>query len=275
MRDIPSRMNKLLLALVLAAGCGGPARTMYARPPGVAQTFDRTTASKETLEMADKVFAAHGGEAAWDKAKQIRWKQTVTMDGRPTSAVEEAWDRWNARHWASLEREKGGAFAVMYDIYGTYSAGYIQGRSGGKQVVGSGEAADGVAMARKAWQRDTVATLAPFLMYEPGAKVEYKGIAKDGDLELHELMVTFDPKDTARAGTELHLYVDKETFLVKRLAVAIGSGEKSVYELGGYKAFGGLQIATERKNLGSGEVVLVTDVSVGSPDDELYIAPVS
>lgn len=268
-------MKKLLIALVLAAGCGGPARTMYARPPGAAQTFDRTTASMETLDIADKVLAAHGGAAAWEAAKQIRWKQTVTMDGKPTSGVEEAWDRWNARHWAALEREKGGAFAVMYDIYGSYSAGYIQGRTGGKQVVGSGEAAEGVKMARKAWQRDTVATLAPFLMYEPGAKVEYKGIAKDGDLELQEIMVTFDPKDTAREGTELHLYVDKDTFLVKRLAIATGSGEKSVYELTNYKAFGGLQIATERKNLGSGETVLVTDVSVGAPDDDLYVAPVS
>ncbi len=268
-------MKHLLLALVLAAGCAGSSRTMYARAPGAAQTFDRATASKETLEIADKVLAAHGGEKAWEAAKQIRWKQTVTLDGKPTSSVEEAWDRWNARHWASLAREKGGAFAVMYDIYGTYSAGYIQGRTGGKQVVGSGEAADGVAMARKAWQRDTVTTLAPFLMYEPGAKVEYKGIAKDGDLELHELLVTFDPKDTARAGTELHIYADKETFLVKRIAVATGSGDKSVYELLDYKAFGGLQISTQRKNLGSGEVVLVTDVSVGSPDDDLYIAPVS
>lgn len=268
-------MKHLLLALVLAAGCGGPARTMYARAPGAAQTFDRSTASKETLEIADKVFAAHGGAAAWDAAKQIRWKQTVTLDGKPTSAVEEAWDRWNARHWASLEREKGGAFAVMYDIYGSYSAGYIQGRSGGKQVVGSGEAAEGVAMARKAWQRDTAATLAPFLMFEPGAKLEYKGIAKDGDLELHELMLTFDPKDSARQGFELHLYVNKDTFLVQRLAIGAGNGEKSVYELTNYKAFGGLQIATERKNLGSGETVIVSDIAVGSPDDDLYVAPVS
>jgi hypothetical protein len=268
-------MTKLLIALVLAAGCGGPARTMYARAPGIAQTYDRSTATPETLEIADKVLAAHGGPAAWDAAKQIRWKQTVTLDGKPTSAVEEAWDRWNARHWAQLQRDKGGAFAVMYDIYGTYSAGYIQGRSGGKQVVGSGEAAEGVAMARKAWQRDTTTTLAPFLVFEPGAKLEYRGIAKDGDLELHELVVTFDPKDTARTGLELHLYADKDTFLVKRLAINAANGERSVYELGGYKPFGGLQIATERKNLGSGETVLISDVSVGAPDDDLYIAPVS
>ncbi|MBL9013335.1 MAG: hypothetical protein JNL83_04115 [Myxococcales bacterium] len=268
-------MKHLLLALVLAAGCGGPARTTYARHPGSALMFDRTTASEETLTMADKVLAAHGGAAAWEAAKQIRWKQTVTLDGKQTSSVEQAWDRWNARHWAQLEREKGGAFAVMYDIYGSYASGYIQGRSGGKQVVPTGEAAEGVKVARRAWQRDATVTLAPFLMFEPGAKLEYKGIAKDGDLELHEIQVTFDPKDAAREGLELHLYCDKDTFLVKRIALGQSGGEKSVYELLSYKAFGGLQISTERKNLGSGETVIISDVQVGSPDDDLYIAPVS
>jgi len=268
-------MKHLLLALVLAAGCGGPARTTYARHPGAAVMFDRTTASEETLAMADKVLAAHGGAAAWEAAKQIRWKQTVTSDGKVTSTVEQAWDRWNARHWAQLEREKGGAFAVMYDIYGSYGAGYIQGRSGGKQVVPTGEAAEGVKVARKAWQRDAVVTLAAFQMFEPGAKLEYKGIARDGDLELHELQVTFDPKDVARAGLELHVYCDKDTFLVKRVALNQPNGDRSVYEMTSYQAIGGLQIATERKNLGSGEIVKLSDVTVGSPDDDLYIAPVS
>jgi hypothetical protein len=112
-------------------------------------------------------------------------------------------------------------------------------------------------------------------MFEPGAKLEYKGTAKDGDLELHEIMVTFDPKDTARAGVVLQLYCDKETFLVKRVAVGLADGEKSGYELVKYESIGGLQIATERKNLGSGESVILGDVKVGEPDDDLYIAPVS
>ena len=268
-------MKHLLLALVLAAGCGGPARTTYARHPGAPAMFDRTTTSEETLAMADKVLAAHGGAAAWENAKQIRWKQTVVKDGTVTSTVEQAWDRWNARHWAQLEREKGGAFAVMYDIYGTFGAGYIQGRSGGKQVVPTGEAVEGVKVARNAWQRDATETLAAFQMFEPGAKLEYKGIAKDGDLELHEIQVNFDPKDTARAGLELHLYCDKDSFLVKRVAVHQANGDRSAYELLSYQAIGGLQIATERKNIGSGETVKLTDVKVGAPDDDLFIAPVS
>jgi hypothetical protein len=266
----------LAMALVLAAACGGPSRTTFARPPGGAVVFDRASAKPEALEIADKVLAAHGGAQAWEAAKQIRWRQTIIVDGKPGTSVEQAWDRWNARHWASLDREKGGAFAVMYEIYGNYAAGYIVGREkGGKEVVGSGEAAEGVKVARKAWQRDSTVTLAPFLMYEPGAKLEYMGMVKDGDLELHEIKVTFAAEDTARKGIELHIYADKDKFLVQRVMVTTPEGDRIGYSLGAYQAFGGLQIATERKNLGTGETVKVSDVQVGAPDDDLFVAPVS
>src|SRR5204862_5635444 len=134
--------------------------------------FDRAAAPKEALDIADQILAAHGGAAAWATAKQIRWKQTKLRDGQPAATGEQAWDRWNARHWASIDREKGGAFAVMYEIYGKFAAGYIQGRSGGKQVVSSDEAAEGVKVARDGWTRDTTAMFAAFLLHEPGAKLE-------------------------------------------------------------------------------------------------------
>jgi hypothetical protein len=268
-------MKLFAIVLVLAIGCGGPARTTYARHPGSPLVFDRASAKAETLDIADKVFAAHGGAAAWEAAKQIRWKQTIIVDGKPTIAAEQAWDRWNQRHWASLERSNGGAFAVMYDIYGSFFAGYIQGRTGGKTVVPSGEAAEGVKVARNAWKRDATVTFAPQLMFEPGATLEYMGLVKDGEVELHELKLVFDSKDTAREGLEVHLYADKETFLVQKVTVKNAAGELSGYELKDYQTFGGLQIATERKNLGSGEIVKLSDIKVSGPDDDLFIAPVS
>ncbi len=268
-------MKLLVLAFLVAVGCGGPSRTAYARYPGAPVAFDRATTTPETLEIADKVLAAHGGAVSWEAAKQIRWHQTVTLDGKPTASGEQAWDRWNERHWAKLDRTGGGAFAVIYDVYGAHEIGYIVGRTGGRNVVPSGEAVEGVKLARKAWQRDMTATLAPFLMFEPGAKLEYVGMVKDGDLELYELKLAFDPKDTARSGLEVHLYCDKDKFLVSRVTVRNAAGELSGYTLGNYQAVGGLQIPGERKNLGNGEVTTLTEIKVSAPDDDLYVAPVS
>ncbi|CAN5923779.1 hypothetical protein BH11MYX3_BH11MYX3_00380 [soil metagenome] len=268
-------MKLLVLAFLVAVGCGGPSRTSYARYPGAPIVFDRATSTPETLEIADKVLAAHGGAASWEAAKQIRWKQTVMLDGKATMSGEQAWDRWNERHWAKLDRTGGGAFAVIYDVYGAHEIGYIVGRTGGRTVVPSGEAVEGVKIARKAWQRDMTATLAPFLMFEPGAKLELVGMVKDGEVEMYELKLAFDPNDTARAGLEVHLYCDKDKFLVSRVTVRNAAGELSGYTLGNYQAAGGLQIPTERKNLGNGETTTLTDVKVSAPDDDLFIAPVS
>lgn len=268
-------MKLLALVWILAIGCGGPSRTSYAQYPGAPLAYDRASATPEALDIADKVLAAHGGAAAWAAAKQVRWRQTVMVDGKPTLTGEQAWDRWNARHWAKTDREKGGAFAVFFDLYGTHVAGYIVGRSGGRQTVSTGEAAEGAVVARKAWQRDATVTLVPFLLHEPGAKLEYLGLAKDGDLELHELKVTFDPKDTARTGLEVHAFADKDTFLIRRISLVTAAGDRFGYELGAYQASGGLQLATERKNLGSGEVVQISEIKVSEPDEDLFIAPVS
>ncbi len=268
-------MRILALLFVLAA-CGGPARTSYATYPGQPLAYDRATANKEALDLADKVIAAHGGAAAWEKAKQIKWHQELLHDGKPVMIGDQAWDRWNARHWAKIMREDGnGAMGVMYDIYGTRAVGFTESKSGAKQPVTSSEAAPGIKQARTAWQRDATITFAAFLLVEPGTKLEYAGTVKDGDKEYHDLKLTFDSKDPARGGIVLHIYPDKEKFLIHRVELENAAGEKYAYELDGYQTVGGLQIATERKNLGSGEVVKLSDIKVGEPDDELFIAPVS
>ena len=87
-----------------------------------------------------------------------------------------------------------------------------------------------------------------------------------------ELKLTFDPKDVARAGLIVHVYVDKTTYLVGRVEIEIGA-DRYAYTLSNYQTVGGLKLATERKNLGSGEVVKLSDVKVGGVEDELYITP--
>ena len=267
-------MRILALLLVLAAACGGPSRSTYARYPGAPVAFDRATSKPEALAVADKVIAAHGGAAAWENAKQIRFRQAIEKDGKVLVSGSHAWDRWNARHWAELDRHDGNNTGVMYEIYGGYQSGYILAKSGSKQPVPPAEVRQAVALSRQAWQRDTTILLAPFLMEEPGSKVELIGdIKDDSNGQIYtQLKLSFDPKDTARAGMSVNLYVDQTTFLVARIDLVIGS-DTFAYTLGNYQTVGGLKVATERKNLGSGETIKITEIKVGGVDDELYITP--
>ncbi|MBA3501215.1 MAG: hypothetical protein M4D80_12495 [Myxococcota bacterium] len=268
-------MRILPLVFLLLAACGGSSRSTFARHPGAPLVYDRASAKPEAIEFAEKVIAAHGGVAAWDNAKQIRWKQAVEIDGKKVTSGSHAWDRWNARHWAELDRDDGNNAGVMYEIYGEYSSGYILAKSGSKQPVPPAEVRQANTFARAAWQRDTTILAAPFLLLEPGSKLELLGEIKDdtsGALYT-ELKVTFDPKDTARAGVILHVYVDKTTFAVGRIELEIGA-DRFAYTLSNFQTVGGLKFATERKNIGSGEVVKVTELKVGGVDDDLYMTPI-
>ena len=266
---------RILPVLLFLIACGGPARTSYATYPGQPLTYDRATANKEALDLADKVVAAAGGEAAWQKAKQIKWHQEIQHDGKVAMSGDQAWDRWNARHWARLDRQEGGGQGVFYDIYGTKQGGFLETKSGAKQPVATGDVIEVVKVARGAWQRDTTITFAAFLLLEPGTKLEYAGIVKDGDVEYHDLKLSFDAKDTARAGLVLHVYADKEKFTVHRVELETPAGQRYAYQIDKFDTVNGLQIPTQRKNLGSGEIVTLTNVKIGDPDDELFIAPVA
>ena len=268
-------MRILALVLVLAAACGGPSRSTYARHPGAPVAFDRATANPEALAVADKVLEAHGGAAAWEKAKQIRWKSQILRDGKPAAGGEQAWDRWNARHWGQLDRGEGNnPVAVMYDIYGDFVAGYQLMSSGNRQAIPKGDATQMMKVAREAWTRDTTSMFAAFLLHEPGAKIEYIGLVKnEAGVEFHDLKLTFDPKDTARTGLLVHVYADKATNVVGRVEIENAAGEKYAYELTNFQAVNGLKLPTERKNLGSGEIITATDIKVSEPDDMLFAAP--
>jgi hypothetical protein len=178
-------MHSLWIAVVIVAsllGCGGPARTSYAQYPGAPPAFDRAAAAPDAVALADKVIAAAGGAEKWARAKQIGWKQAVIRDGQPTASGAQVWDRWNARHWARVDQKEGAGVVVMYEIYGDFASGYMEGKSGIRQLLPGVDRIDAVKMARKAWQRDATVTCLPFLLTEPGVKLELLGNVRDGEL---------------------------------------------------------------------------------------------
>ncbi|MBA3539342.1 MAG: hypothetical protein H0T79_06910 [Deltaproteobacteria bacterium] len=259
---------------VLVGGACGPGRTTYARYPGATPTFDRATSTAPALEVADKVLAAAGGQAGWDRAKQIRWKQTVTLEGTVRSSGEHAWDRWNARHYARLDRPEGGGVSVMYDFFGDFNAAYTESASGIRQMLPSDERAAAITIARKAWGTDANIMCMPFLLEEPGTKLEYVDVVRDGEAAYHHLKVTFDAKDTARTGLVFHVFVDQTSNLIYRVELERGGGERIGYLLQDWTTVDGLKFPAVRKNIGSGEIVTAKELTISEPQDSLFMAQV-
>ncbi|MBA2540707.1 MAG: hypothetical protein H0V17_13800 [Deltaproteobacteria bacterium] len=270
-------MKRFLLCFALLAACGG--RTAYQRYPGAPATLDRASSDAKALEIADKVFAAAGGPGNWDNAKQLRWRQTITADGKQTLDVEEIWDRWNARHLGRMFRTDGTHMVVGYELYGSFSMGYVQ-QPGEKEVKrnldDAGRAA-ALKVAKEVFNEHTSVLTMQFLLLEPGAKLAYVGTAKDdaGNENYDELKVTFG--DPLRADLEFHPVVDRATNMIVRLEILkTGTQRKVGYTLKDWVTIGGLKFATNRSNMGySGETIVIKDIKVGGVDDNEFIAPIT
>ncbi|MBX3160466.1 MAG: hypothetical protein KF773_31160 [Deltaproteobacteria bacterium] len=262
-----------LLALVSLLGACGSSRTTFARYPGSPPAFDRSKSSPEALAIVDKVLEAAGGVATWEKVKQIRWTQAKIENGNTTARGEQAWDRWNARHWGKKDGDEG-ATVVAYEIYGTYATSYVEKANGKKQIIDGPDKGRAVGYAKTAFQLDVTPMFIHFLLVEPGANVASGGIVRDGETEYDQLDVSFGDGDTAHHDLVYRVIIDKTTHLVKRVDIEKRSTMERVgYELSDWTDVGGLKFPATRKNLGSQEVSKASDIKIGSPQDELFMTP--
>lgn len=261
-------------ALVTAVACG-PGRTTFARYPGASVEFDRVAQDAKALEIADRVIAAAGGAERWAAAKQLRWSQSVTQDGKEIIGGEQAWDRWNGRHHGRARRE-GGDLVVMRGIYDESGHAFVDREHRLRRIEGG--AAQAIAVAKERWEFDTAILFMPFLLEEPGTKLAYAGeMQSDDGKTLDVLTVTFDPKDKTRLAT-YQVAVDRETNLIARIEIqnpGKGENERLGYALGQWLEGGGLKFPGTVQNIGyASEVVTFKDLSVsGDPDDTLFVPP--
>jgi hypothetical protein len=267
-------MIRILMLGALALAACGSSRSTHASYPGAPAAFDKAASEPKAVEIAEKMYAAAGGPGNWEKTKQIRWKQIATADGKVAYQLEEAWDRWNARHHARLAQGGGQDIVVGYEVYGDKSMGYVQqGRK--KQGLDDESRTKAVAKAKSAFNEHTGTLLVQFLVLEPGAKLAYVGPAKDdkNNENYDEIMLTFG--DPARSNLEFHVIVDRTTNLPQRVEMLkTGTTEKVGFTLADWTTVNGLKIATSRTNLGyAAETTAIKDITVGGPEDELYIAP--
>jgi hypothetical protein len=268
-------MTRILLVcgFVVASACA-PSRTTFARYPNAPAAFDRTASEPKALEIADVVFKTAGGPGNWDKAKQIKWRQTITSDGKPLLDGEQAWDRWNARHYGRLHRPELDA-VVGYNLYDKFSMGFLDRGHDKHETMDEESRQKAVKTAQERFNVDTAVMCLPFLMFEPGAKLAYVGPVHDdaGKEAFDDVKITF--ADPLRSALEFHAIVDRETHLIARVEIfKTGTTEKTGYILKDWTTAGGLKFAAARVNLGyAGETTAIAEISVSDPDDTLFIAP--
>jgi hypothetical protein len=273
MRSISIAISVGFVVAGFVSACGS-SRTTYARYPNASVAFDRSAQDPKALEVADKAIAAVGGADKWAKAKQLKWDQSIIHDGKEVIGGVQAWDRWNGRHHGRARRE-GGDLVVIRELYGDTQGAFIDTPQRMKKLEGGADEA--IRSAAERWEFDTAVLFMPFLMEEPGAKLEYVEEAVDPNNNPVDIIrVSFDPKDKTRTST-YRIVVARDTGMILRYEIqkaGAGENERLGYEPTQWSEAGGIKYPGSVKNLGlATEVITYKDMTVGDPDESLYIPP--
>lgn len=262
-------MRKILTLATLFAFACEPARTSVARYPGASAAFDRAASDPRAVAIADQIVAATGGRERWDRVRQIRWTEAITHAGQPVLAGEQAWDRWNGRHYGRLRRDAGDVI-VMRALYSDQHAAFVQ-RGASTMKIPPDEAQRAIDTADQYWRLDTGALCMPLLLEAPGTKLSYVGPLDDQDHRPRDaIKVELDPRDPTRAGPAFQLLVDRDTHTIVQLEILRADGTAG-YTLSQYVDVGGLKFPTTERDLGdAGDAIAFSNIQVGDPDEALY-----
>jgi len=270
-----SRAMSVTVALGLAASGCGPSRTTFAGHPSSAPAFDRTGCDPKAVEIADRVIAAGGGRDKWAAAKQIRWSESIVTEAdTPPLKLEQAWDRWNGRHHLRLHTPHGDV-VVIRSLYDGGGSAFAQ-AGGPMEKLTQEQTEHALSDARLRWEFDSNLLLIAFLLEAPGVKLTLVGErpGADGEPPLDEIKVAFDPKDQTRRLTYFVL-VDRTTNQIVRIEI-VKAGDPDTrrirYKVARWVEVGGLVLPTVFHNIASADALnLYTDITVGEPDDRLYV----
>ena len=269
------RIAALFMTVLLAAACG-PGRTTYARYPGAPAAFDRTTQDQKAMEIADKVLAAAGGADKWTAAKQLRWSQSITHDGKEVLGGEQAWDRWNGRQWARARRE-GGDMIVMRPLYEAGGHAFIENPETKNLKKIDGGATEAIQAASERFDFDTAVMFMPFLLQEPGTKLSYAGEAQGDNEKIYDVLaVTFDANDPSRTS-KFQIAIDRDTHMIARFEIqkkGRAENERLGYAVKEWQDAGGMKYPSTVQNIGlASEVVTYKDLKASAPEEDLFIPP--
>jgi hypothetical protein len=306
-------MSRYTVATVTLAGLLlGCASRQSAATQTTIKAFDPAASDPKAIEVADGMINALGGEANWNKTKEITWTQLIILDGKVVNWARHSWDRWNGRHQYQRLDPSGQVGVTMHDLFTDTKFAYVEGSAGlAKQMR-----EDTAAMATEASKRltdDGYRLTQLFKLKDPGVHLKFSeerpaddDKSEKPEMKIDVIQVTFDPGVGPAAGDVYYVAIDKATKMplqIEHVPQGRPDNERSATRLEDWKESNGLKFATKYTNIGytrpdapmvalqipdawkekipdtgiqvpsPGEVVLITEVNARPEVEEDLYAP--
>lgn len=226
-------------------------------------------ADQKADQVAHELIAALGGEAAWEKARTLRFDFVVEREGSRAAEFHHVWDRYTGDYRLQGRDKSGAPYAVYFNVNTRDGVAF----SNGKAVEGD----DKKKLLETAYGRfinDTYWLLAPWKVFDPGVHRDYDGEKAGPDGVLCDVIrLSFDnvgltPKDV------YWLWITRDgRRMVEWQYVLGGASEDPTTALWqDWRSFGGIQLALEKPMTGKPVRIRFENVAVSPERDEKDLA---
>jgi hypothetical protein len=240
-----------------------------------ADTARGPASDPRAVALAQRLLTALGGERSWDAARC--WYFTFAVGDVRGERLRRThyWERTSGRHRLEGTDQRQRPFVVIHTLGDSAAAIALR---GGAPVSDSAERWALCRLADSLWVNDSTWLFLPFKLRDQGAQLSYGGTENEGDKTWDLIDVAFDSQPLAPSGRH-RLYVERTTAMLERSAMVerevsgkkqrgkrtAGTAVKStpvVYEWLGWRIFGGVLLAGERRAVGSGPSIFFPQLAV-------------
>lgn len=221
--------------------------------------------------IGHELIDAMGGQAAWEKARQLRFDFVVRKDGKPIADFSHAWDRYTGDYRVGGVDKSGAPWVAYFNV-----------NTKDGTVLVNGVAAEGDDKAKRleaAYGRfinDTYWLLAPWKIFDPGVHLAYDGekpCPSGGTCDVLKLSfenVGLTPKDV------YWLWVTREGRRMVQWQYVLGGADEppTTVAWNDWQKRGGMLLSMDKTMSGEPVDVRFENVSVQpTRDDSLFQPP--
>ncbi|HVE65268.1 MAG TPA: hypothetical protein VNC59_01710 [Thermoanaerobaculia bacterium] len=227
-------------------------------------------ADERADRIARELLASLGGEAAWDKARQLRFDFAVEREGKRAAEFRHLWDRYTGDYRLHGTDKSGAPYAVYFNVNTREGTALVNGR----QVEGD-EKTKLLETAYGRFINDTYWLLAPWKVFDPGVVREYAGEKTGPEGVLCDVLrlsfegVGLTPKDL------YWLWVTREGRRMVQWEYVLGGAQEapSVALWKDWRTFSGVSLSLEKAFAARPLRILFENVSISSARDDKEFSP--
>jgi hypothetical protein len=217
-----------------------------------------------------ELIAAMGGEASWEKARQLQFDFVVVKEGQPVARFSHAWDRYTGDYRVKGVDKAGAPYTVLLNVNTKLGRAWVNG-----VAVEGAEKEKRIEAAYGRFINDTYWLLAPWKIFDPGVNLTYDGekpCPGGGTCDVLKLSfegVGLTPKDV------YWLWITKDGRRMLQWQYVLGgaSDPPTTAAWKDWQKMGGIMLSMDKPMMGEPFEIRFENVAVAPARDDSLFAP--